>query len=53
MVATLAVRGSPSECAAQIASRFGHCDRICAYFPGYAAPDELVAEFVHAVKAQP
>jgi probable F420-dependent oxidoreductase len=53
MVSTLAVRGSPSECAAQIASRFGHCDRICAYFPGYDASDELVAEFVHALKAQP
>jgi probable F420-dependent oxidoreductase len=52
MIGTLAVRGSPTECAAQISSRFGHCDRVCAYFPGYEASDELVSEFVHAVKAQ-
>jgi probable F420-dependent oxidoreductase len=51
MVCALAVRGTPSECAAQISTRFGHCDRICAYFPGYDASDELVAEFVDAVKA--
>jgi probable F420-dependent oxidoreductase len=52
LVRTLAVRGTPSECAVQIASRFGHCDRICAYFPGYDASDELVAELVQAVKAR-
>jgi probable F420-dependent oxidoreductase len=52
MVRTLAIRGNPSECAAQIRSRFGHCDRICAYFPGYDAADELVAEFVRAVQAR-
>jgi probable F420-dependent oxidoreductase len=50
MMRTLAVRGTPSECATQISSRFGYCDRICAYFPGYNASDELVAEFVHAVQ---
>ena len=31
--------------------RFGDCDRICAYFLGYRAGDDLIAEFVEAVRA--
>ncbi len=50
MLSVLAVRGTPSECAAEISRRFGYCDRICAYFPGYQTSDELVGEFVHAVR---
>ena len=39
MVATLAVRGTPQECAAEIRRRFGDvAERVCAYFPGYDAP---------------
>ena len=36
MVETLAVRGTPEECAAELHRRFGDvADRVCAYFPGY------------------
>ena len=51
MVDTIAVHGSPDEVAAEIVARYGGCDRICAYFPGYAAPDDLIADFVAAMKA--
>ena len=51
MMHTIAVHGTPDQVAAEIVTRFGHCDRICAYFPGYDAPDDLIAEFTAAVKA--
>lgn len=51
MVDTIAVHGTPDQVAAEIVARFGDCDRICAYFPGYAAPDDLVADLVAAVRA--
>jgi probable F420-dependent oxidoreductase len=52
MVATIAVIGTPAECARQIVDRYGSdVSRICAYFPGYDAPDDLIAEFTAAVKA--
>jgi probable F420-dependent oxidoreductase len=51
MVDTIAVHGTPDQVAAEIVARYGDCDRICAYFPGYAAPDDLVADLVAAVKA--
>jgi alkanesulfonate monooxygenase SsuD/methylene tetrahydromethanopterin reductase-like flavin-dependent oxidoreductase (luciferase family) len=39
MLATLAVRGTPEECAAEIRRRFGDvAERVCAHFPGYDAP---------------
>jgi alkanesulfonate monooxygenase SsuD/methylene tetrahydromethanopterin reductase-like flavin-dependent oxidoreductase (luciferase family) len=51
MVATIAIFGTPAECAEQIVERYGSdVSRICAYFPGYNASDDLVAEFVEAVK---
>jgi probable F420-dependent oxidoreductase len=50
MVDTLAVHGTPDEVAAEITRRFGDCDRICAYFPGYTAGDDLITDFVAAVK---
>jgi probable F420-dependent oxidoreductase len=51
MVATIAVFGTPEECAGQIVDRFGSdVSRICAYFPGYDAADDLIAEFTSAVK---
>ena len=45
MVGTLAVRGTPEECAAEIHRRFGDlADRVCCYFPGYdAALDDIAA----------
>ena len=36
MVETMAIRGTPRECAAEILKRFGaHANRVCTYFPGY------------------
>lgn len=50
MLATLAVTGTPEECAAEIARRFGGvpgvADRVCCYFPGYDPPAEQVAALV-------
>ena len=51
VVDTIAVHGTPDQVAAEIVARYGDCDRICAYFPGYAAPDDLVADLVAAVRA--
>ena len=45
MVDTLAVRGTPEECAAELQRRFGDlAERVCCYFPGYdAALDDVAA----------
>lgn len=52
MMNTLAVHGTPEQCAAQIVARFGdHADRVCCYFPGYPVSDLHVAEMISAVKA--
>jgi probable F420-dependent oxidoreductase len=51
MVRTIAVFGTPDQVADEIVARFGDCDRICAYFPGYQAGDDLIADFTAAVKA--
>jgi alkanesulfonate monooxygenase SsuD/methylene tetrahydromethanopterin reductase-like flavin-dependent oxidoreductase (luciferase family) len=51
MLRTLAVWGTPDEVAAEIVARYGDSDRICAYFPGYAAGDDLIADFAAAVRA--
>jgi probable F420-dependent oxidoreductase len=51
MLRTLAVFGTPEECAGQIVERFGAgATRVCCYFPGYSANDERVAELVAAIK---
>jgi probable F420-dependent oxidoreductase len=50
MVDTLAVHGTPEAVATEIIKRYGECDRICAYFPGYRADDDLIADFVAAVR---
>jgi probable F420-dependent oxidoreductase len=50
MVDTLAVYGTPDVVAKEIVRRYGDCDRICAYFPGYRAGDDLIADFVAALK---
>jgi probable F420-dependent oxidoreductase len=50
MLATLAVRGTPEECAAEIGRRFGDvAERVCCYFPGYEPPLEQVAELAGAL----
>ena len=50
MVATLAVRGTPEECAAEIRRRFGDvAERVCGYFPGYDAPLEQVRDLASAL----
>jgi probable F420-dependent oxidoreductase len=52
MVDTIAVTGTPEDCADQIVERYGSdVSRICAYFPFYEASDELIGEFVAAVKS--
>ena len=48
MVDTIAVHGTPRQCAELIVARYGQwADRVCAYFPFYEAGNDLVAEFVH------
>ncbi|MFG1924992.1 TIGR03617 family F420-dependent LLM class oxidoreductase [Cryptosporangium sp. NPDC048952] len=51
MVDTLAICGTPDEVAAGIVARYGDCDRVCAYFPGYDAGDDLIAEVAAALKS--
>jgi probable F420-dependent oxidoreductase len=51
MLTTLAVRGTPEECAAEIGRRFGDvADRVCAYFPGYDAPLDQVGDLAAALR---
>jgi hypothetical protein len=51
MVRTLAVVGTPDACAREIVARFGNISqRVCCYFPGYAATDERLARLVAAIK---
>ena len=51
MLATLAVRGTPEECAAEIGRRFGDvADRVCCYFPGYEPPMEQIADLAGALR---
>lgn len=53
MLETIAVAGTPEECAAEIRRRFGDApgvaDRVCCYFPGYEPPAEQVAELAAAL----
>ena len=52
MLRTLAVAGTPQECAAQINDRFGdHARRLCCYFPYATITDERIAELVTALKS--
>jgi probable F420-dependent oxidoreductase len=52
MVRTLAVHGTPAQCAGEIARRFPDCDRICAYFPFSPVTDDLIGAFVDAVRGR-
>jgi alkanesulfonate monooxygenase SsuD/methylene tetrahydromethanopterin reductase-like flavin-dependent oxidoreductase (luciferase family) len=52
LVETIAVRGTPEECAREITARFdGVADRVCCYFPGYDIADETIARLVSALAA--
>ncbi|MFC8384716.1 TIGR03617 family F420-dependent LLM class oxidoreductase [Nocardia sp. NPDC057272] len=51
MLDTLAVHGTPEQCAAAIIERFGaYGDRICCYFPGYDVSDEYIKDLVTALQ---
>lgn len=52
MISTIAVHGTPAECAREIVARYGaDCQRVCAYFPFYDASDELIAELTAELHA--
>jgi probable F420-dependent oxidoreductase len=54
MLATLAVTGTPEECAAEIRRRFGDvpgvADRVCCYFPGHDPAADQVSDLVAALR---
>jgi len=51
LVHTLAVVGSPEQCAAEILRRFGDvADRVCAYFPGSDPPPDQVRRLAAALR---
>ncbi|HEY3831164.1 MAG TPA: TIGR03617 family F420-dependent LLM class oxidoreductase [Acidimicrobiia bacterium] len=51
MIETIGVWGTPDQVASEITQRFGDCDRVCAYFPYYQAGDDLIADFMTAMKS--
>lgn len=52
MVDTIAVRGTPEECAAELGRRFGAvAERVCCYFPGYDAPLDQVGALARALRS--
>ncbi|GAA1794015.1 TIGR03617 family F420-dependent LLM class oxidoreductase [Actinomadura chokoriensis] len=54
MMRTLAVVGTPAECAAEIKTRFGDvADRICAYFPGSTHSEETIATLATELRRTP
>jgi alkanesulfonate monooxygenase SsuD/methylene tetrahydromethanopterin reductase-like flavin-dependent oxidoreductase (luciferase family) len=51
MVSTLAVSGTPQECAAELDRRFGDvAERVCAYFPGHDPGTEAIAALAAALR---
>jgi probable F420-dependent oxidoreductase len=53
MLDTLAVAGTPEECAAELHRRFGDVpgvERVCCYFPGYDPPLDQVAALAAALR---
>lgn len=56
MLETIAVAGTPEECAAEVRRRFagapGVADRVCCYFPGHDPSGEQVAALVGALNAE-
>ena len=54
MVETIAVVGTPQECATEIAARFGaHAEQVCCYFPGYVPRPDCVVELIAALHRMP
>ena len=52
MMRTLAVAGTPAECATEIRNRFGDvAERVCAYFPGSTHPQERIASLATELRA--
>jgi probable F420-dependent oxidoreductase len=52
MARTLAVVGTPEECATEIRRRFDDvADRVCAYFPGYDAPLDQIRALGASLRA--
>jgi alkanesulfonate monooxygenase SsuD/methylene tetrahydromethanopterin reductase-like flavin-dependent oxidoreductase (luciferase family) len=50
MVETLAVRGTPEQCADELARRFGEvAERVCAYFPGHDPGTEQIASLARSL----
>lgn len=50
MVGTLAVRGTPEQCADDLRRRFGDvADRVCAYFPGHDPGSEQIASLARVL----
>jgi len=50
MLRTFAVVGTPDQVAEEIAARYGDCDRVCAYFPGYQVGDDLISDCASALR---
>ena len=51
---TLAVAGTPEECATEIGRGFGDvADRVCAYFPGTRPGADVVGWLAGALRALP
>ena len=51
MVDTIAVPGTPAECARTLVDRFGAvADRVCLYFPGGQPSDEALARLVEEIR---
>lgn len=53
MLDTIAVAGTPEECAAELRRRFGDVPgvtRVCCYFPGYDPPLSQVADLAAALR---
>lgn len=52
MLDTIAVAGTPEDCAAEIRRRFGDvAGRVCCYFPGYEPPADQIAALAAALAA--
>jgi probable F420-dependent oxidoreductase len=52
LLTTLAVRGTPEKCAAEILRRFGDvAQRVCVYFPGYEVVDADIRALAAALHA--
>jgi probable F420-dependent oxidoreductase len=50
MVETLAVRGTPEQCADELTRRFGDvAERVCAYFPGHDPGTEQIASLARTL----